>query len=98
MLTRLPPPHRAPAEAAARFLEDAFADRIYALPEPAYRDLVARLAGLGIAGGSTYDALIAMVATSRQAELLTCDERAARTYERFGAVVSFVHSGEPMQP
>ena len=90
VLTRLPPPHRAPVEAVARFLEDTFADRVYPLPESEYRGLVARFARYGITGGATYDALIAAVARFREAELLTCDERAARTYQRLGAVVSFV--------
>ncbi len=85
MLTRLPPPHRAPAEVVAQFLEDTFADRLYALPEPEYRRFLPELARQGIEGGAAYDALIAAVATSRRAELLTCDERAARTYERLGA-------------
>jgi predicted nucleic acid-binding protein len=90
VLTRLPAPHRAPAEAVARYLDDVFADRVYALPDSEYRHFVARLARQNITGGATYDALIAAVARFRDAELLTCDERAARTYERCGTEVKLL--------
>ena len=90
MLTRLPAPHRAPAEVVARYLQDVFADRVYALPESEYRDFIARLARQSITGGATYDALIAAVAKFRTAELLTCDERAAHTYERCGTEVKLL--------
>jgi len=90
VLTRLPAPHRAPAGAVARYLEDAFGDRVYALPESEYRDFIAGLARQSISGGATYDALVAAVARFRSARLLTCDERAARTYERCGVQFELV--------
>jgi predicted nucleic acid-binding protein len=38
----------------------------------------------GITGGAVYDALVAATAAEHDAELLSCDRRAAATYERFG--------------
>lgn len=90
VLTRLPPPHRAHAGAVVEFLEDTFGDKFFALPEPEFHGFVSHLARDDIQGGATYDALIAAVAMHRGTELLTCDERAARTYERCGAQVEFL--------
>lgn len=90
MLTRLPPPHRAPADVAAAYLSRDYRGRRLSLAAEARRKLVPRLAGLGIAGGAVYDALIAMTAKATDHTLLTCDRRAARTYERVGARYTIV--------
>ena len=90
VLTRLPPPHRAPARLVVEFLRDRFGARYYGLAEAEYPTLAERLAGLGITGGATYDGLIAIVAGRQGAPLVTCDERAARTYERCGTGVELL--------
>ena len=68
VLTRLPPPHRAPADLAAR----------------AHLDLVRMSARNGLAGGGIYDALIAATTRHAGATLLTRDQRARSVYDRMG--------------
>ena len=87
VLTRLPPPHRAPAPLVRDFLAARFPEPYLSLPASENRDLVATLVGLGISGGATYDALIAITAAHAGATLLSCDLRAVTTYERCGAKV-----------
>jgi len=84
VLTRLPPPHRAPAALVAAFLAERFANVPLALPPRAHLPLIEQAASNGIAGGSVYDALIAATVRHAGARLLTRDRRAANTYERFG--------------
>ena len=84
VLTRLPPPHRAPAGLVSTFLVERFAEPPLALPSREYLRLIERAAATGIAGGSIYDALIAATARHADARLMTRDRRAAATYERFG--------------
>lgn len=72
VLTRLPAPHRlAPADALA-LLEGNFIDgaRVVALDADGYRSLLKRAAGDGLAGGRTYDAIIAECAVRAQAAAL----------------------------
>jgi hypothetical protein len=52
--------------------------------------LVDELAGLGVAAGATYDALIGLTAASGERVLLTRDRRAAATYSRLGVAHTFV--------
>lgn len=87
VLTRLPPPHRAPAVLVEAFLERRFERKLLTLPEKAYRSLVKSFLDRGISGGAVYDALIAATARQAGATLLTRDRRAASTYEAVG--VSF---------
>ncbi len=84
VLTRLPAPHRAPGHVVRDFLAARFPDAYLSLPPSKQRELVARLVGLGISGGATYDGLIASTAAHAGAVLLTCDLRAVTTYERCG--------------
>jgi predicted nucleic acid-binding protein len=49
-----------------------------------YRALIPRLVELGIGGGASYDALVAATARAAGATLVSCDRRAAATYERLG--------------
>lgn len=84
VLTRLPPPHRAPAGLVADFLRERFRKAPLALPAQAHLRLVEEAAAAGIAGGSIHDALIAATARHGRARLLTRDRRAAATYERVG--------------
>lgn len=84
VLTRLPAPHRAPADLASAYLTRQYGGRRLSLPGDARRKLIPRLADLGIAGGAAYDALIAITAATHDLTLLTCDRRAVRIYERIG--------------
>jgi predicted nucleic acid-binding protein len=84
VLTRLPPPHRAPAGLVASFLDQRFREAPLVLPARAHRDLVSKAADLGLAGGAIYDALIAATARHAGATLLTRDQRARPVYERVG--------------
>jgi len=84
VLTGFPPPHRAPAEVVAAWLEDRFEA---VLPSPDVsdqRDLVRRLARLGRTGGAVYDAIIGLTALRAGATLLTADRRAVPVYEALG--------------
>jgi predicted nucleic acid-binding protein len=84
VLTRLPPPHRAPADVVSAFLRERFGEAPLSLPPRAYLELVVSMAGAGLTGGAIYDALIASCARNAGATLLTRDERALPVYERVG--------------
>jgi len=82
VLTRLPPPHRAPADLVATFLAERFPDAPLVLPARAHLRLVEISAREGLSGGAIYDALIAATARHAGATLLTRDQRARLVYER----------------
>lgn len=90
VLTRLPPPHRAPAGLVREFLEEAFPDPYLTLATERYGELIEVLARTGIVGGATYDALVGVSARDAGATLVTCDRRARTTYERMGVAIEFV--------
>ena len=90
VLTRLPPPHRCPSEVVRDYLRLRFTDAFLRLEARAYRDFVFRLSERGITGGAAYDALVAATAVAYSADLITCDRRAAPTYERLGVRVTFL--------
>ncbi|HEV2063248.1 MAG TPA: type II toxin-antitoxin system VapC family toxin [Thermoanaerobaculia bacterium] len=90
VLTRLPPPHRAPAGLVADFLSERFNLPPLLLPARAHMELIEQAAEAGLAGGSIHDALVAATARRAGAVLLTRDRRAAPVYERFGASFEFV--------
>jgi predicted nucleic acid-binding protein len=81
VLTRLPPPHRAPADLVAAFLAERFPEAPLVLPARAHLELVEASARNGLAGGAIYDALIAATARHAGATLLTRDRRARTVYE-----------------
>jgi predicted nucleic acid-binding protein len=87
VLTRLPAPHRAPGELVRDFLAARFLRPFLRLSAPAYREFLLQLPDHGITGGASYDALVAATAASHDAELVTCDRRAAPVYERYGVRV-----------
>lgn len=90
VLTGLPPPHRAAAELVHAWLDDQFPE-VLAAPSPeAHRELVARLAGAGRAGGAVYDALVALTARQANRVLVTVDRRAASTYDLVGVRVRWL--------
>ena len=84
VLTRLPPPHRAPAEIVWDFLAERFPDAYLAIDPAALKALLKRLPGLGITGGAAYDAVVGATAAHVGATLLSIDRRAAGTYQRTG--------------
>ncbi len=90
VLTRLPPPHRAPADLVAEFLAASFPDAPLTLPGRAQLALVGQAARAGLAGGAIYDALVGATARHAGATLLTRDRRAIPTYEAVGAAVELL--------
>lgn len=82
VLTRLPPPHRAPADLVATFLAERFPDAPLVLPARAHLELLDTSARNGLTGGAVYDALIAATARRAGATLLTRDRRARLVYDR----------------
>lgn len=89
-LTRIPPPERAEAAQVRAFLEDWFGDRWLGFGAGALRLALARLEELGVAGGATYDGMIAMTAAASDATLVTLDRRALSTYALVGVDVELV--------
>lgn len=83
VLTRLPVPHRAPSSVARDYLATRFPEAFLRLSETSYRAFLKALPDLGIAGGATYDALVAATAAAEGADLWTCDRRALPVYERY---------------
>ena len=90
VLTRLPAPHRATAPLVRQFLRERFPHAYLRLSANAYRSFVLQLPERGIEGGATYDALIAATALDANAELVSCDRRAAPIYERYGVKARFL--------
>ena len=84
VLTRLPTPHRAPANLVAAFLAERFTQVPLALPPRAHLRLIEQAAAAGLTGGSIHDALIAATVLHAQVPLLTRDRRALATYEKLG--------------
>jgi predicted nucleic acid-binding protein len=89
VLTRLPPPLRRTPLAVQRILGRDFPASCF-LSAEATRDLHGRLAGLGIAGGAIYDALVAAAAVEHRLPLATLDRRAIETYRVLDAEVELL--------
>lgn len=71
VLTRLPPPHRLKARDALAALEGSFGTaRVVAMAGARAWPFLKALPGAGIAGGSTYDALVAACAREAEADLI----------------------------
>lgn len=90
VLTRLPPPHRAPSAIVTAFLTQRFRQTPLMLPPRAWRGLLGQAADLGITGGAVYDALVAATARHAGATLLTRDRRAVAVYEKIGVTYELV--------
>jgi predicted nucleic acid-binding protein len=67
-----------------------FPDPYLVMRAAAQRGLTARLLELGIVGGAVYDAVVALTAAGAGATLVSCDRRAATTYERCGVETRLV--------
>jgi hypothetical protein len=87
VLTRLPPPHRAPADVVRDFLRARFPASMLRLSAKGYRSFLLALPERQIAGGVAYDALVAATAAANGAALWSCDRRAAAVYESYGIEV-----------
>lgn len=90
VLTRLPAPFRVEPRVAAEYLARRYPGRRLVLPASGRAGLVSRLAAVGIAGGGSYDALIALTAAAHERTILTCDRRATSVYGRVGASFELV--------
>lgn len=88
VLTRLPAPARRTAAAASRLIEINFPQSRF-LSADAASELLATLAGAGIAGGSVYDALVGYAAKLHGFVLATRDERARDTYRSLDVEAEF---------
>jgi hypothetical protein len=69
VLTRLPPPHRAPADLVERSLRERFPEPLLPLPPEAHRALLGLAVRTGLARGVIYDALLAITAKRALASL-----------------------------
>ncbi len=87
VLTRLPVPHRIPADIAREYLVRTFPKPPLVLDAAAMLRIVPELENAGIAGGAVYDGLIAITARTFDATLVTLDDRALPTYRKCGASV-----------
>ncbi len=84
VLTRLPPPHRAPADIVVAFLAQRFRQAPLTLEPRAWLTLLEKVVEFGVTGGAVYDAVIAASARQAGATLFTRDRRATAVYERMG--------------
>jgi toxin FitB len=80
VLTRLPGGLAVSGELAADLLRARFPDPPLRLTSPGQRNLVTRLSGAGVIGGSSYDGLVGLEAATHSQTLLTLDMRASGTY------------------
>ena len=84
VLTRMPPPRRAPSRLVVDFLEHHFPAPLLALDAEGYIAVLSLARAGRVTGGTIYDALVAATATRAGAVLVTLDHRAAVTYRSFG--------------
>ena len=84
VLTRLPPPHRAPGDVVRDFIAARFPAPLLRLSASGHRKFLLELPEHEITGGGAYDALVAATAAAHAAELVTCDRRAVALYEKYG--------------
>ena len=84
VLTRLPPPHRAPALVVRDFIQSRFPEPFLRLSPQEFKRFMSQLPEQGVTGGAAYDALVAATAAGFEAQLVTCDRRALPIYERYG--------------
>jgi predicted nucleic acid-binding protein len=90
VLTRLPVPHRGPADLVCQFLAEQFAAAPLVLPGASFHGLLAKTIESNLIGGAIFDALIGETAKHAGATLLTRDKRAVQTYDRIGASFELV--------
>lgn len=89
VLTRLPGESRLTPKDAVALIDSNFASN-FDLPASVASRAPAEFAKRGVAGGATYDGLVALAAHEHRAVLATRDARARSTYEALGVVVEIV--------
>jgi predicted nucleic acid-binding protein len=89
VLTRLPPPARRTPAAVSRLLAANFPHTRFLSAEQA-SELLASLAGHGLAGGAVYNALVAATALEHELPLATRDKRALDTYRALDVTVELL--------
>jgi len=86
VMTRLPGGLAATAADAARVLAERFGGKPLQLHDAEREALPSTLARAEVAGGSSYDGLVALEALAHGRALLTIDRRAQDVYRRLGVV------------
>lgn len=89
VLTRLPGDARLEPLDAVRLIDKRFGPAAL-LDVRSARTAPAALARLGIAGGATYDGLVALAALAAGLPLASRDRRAGSTYRRVGVTVELI--------
>ncbi|GAB91679.1 hypothetical protein GORHZ_141_00540 [Gordonia rhizosphera NBRC 16068] len=89
VLTRLPGDARVSPADAVLLIDDNFEDHL-ALSSHGAVSAHRELARRGVAGGATYDGLVALAAREHDAVLVTRDARARPTYEALGVRVAVI--------
>lgn len=89
VLTRLPGDARVAPADAVRLLEERF-ETAAVLNSRSVRSAPALFAAAGIAGGATYDGLVALAARSAGLPLATRDRRAQSTYRLLNVTVEML--------
>lgn len=89
VLTRLPGDARVAPADAVRLLRERFGSAAV-LDAKTARSASALLADAGVAGGATYDGLVALAARSAGLPLASRDRRAMNTYRLLGASVEWL--------
>jgi predicted nucleic acid-binding protein len=84
VLTRLPAPHRVSGAVVRDFLRARFGQPFLRLGPKQHRQFVLGLPEHDVGGGAVYDALVGATAAAHECTLVSCDRRAASTYERYG--------------
>ena len=92
VLTRLPGGLAVPAADASAVLAERFPGEPLRLSARARAALPVTLAQAGVAGGASYDGLVALEAVAHGQELLTLDTRAQDVYRRLGASYAVIAS------
>ncbi|OIN81656.1 type II toxin-antitoxin system VapC family toxin [Mycobacterium malmoense] len=86
VLTRLPGDARVAPADAVTLIDENF-DEVLVLSAIAARGAHRELAANGVAGGATYDGLVALAGREHGAVLVSRDARARSTYETLGVAV-----------
>jgi predicted nucleic acid-binding protein len=89
-LSRMPKGRRIGPAVVLEALERGFTQPWLSLSSGALRDALRRAVEVGVRGGALYDALIAATAATHDAEILSADRRARRTYRAMGVGVRFI--------
>lgn len=90
VLTRLPGGLAVTATVASEVLRERFAGEPMRLPDVERAALPWTLARAGVAGGASYDGLVALEAASHGQALLTLDRRAQDAYRRLGTAFTVI--------